>query len=52
MLPLNPRAHTVFLLVLVLIHQAHLESEPEPPAEKEIVRKIEGVKVKPADLLS
>ena len=43
MLPLNPRAQAVFLLILVLIHQAHLQPKPAP--EEENVRKIEGVKV-------
>jgi len=42
MLPLNPRTHGVFLLILVLLHQAHLQ--PTPAAEEENVRKIEGVK--------
>ena len=50
MLPLNPRAYGVFLVILVLIQQAHLQ--PKPAAEKETVRKIEGVKVKPVDLRS
>ena len=48
MLPLNPRTQGVFLLVLILIQQAHLQPKPAP--EKETVRKIEGVKVKPDDL--
>ena len=45
MLPLNPRAQTVFLLVSALIHQAHL-LDFKPATEKEIVQSIEGVKVK------
>ena len=46
MLPLNPRAQALFLLILGLVHQAKLQPKPAPEEEK--VRKIEGVKVSKA----
>ena len=45
MLPLNPRAHGVLLLILLVIHQAH--QQPKPAPGEEDVLNIGDVKVKP-----